>query len=132
MQVVAAAIGDSRGRWLMQKRPQGKRHGGLWEFPGGKVEPGETPLAALVREVNEELSITVTVCSNHPDAVARAEAGEGEPVVVISLYKIDAWCGLPRPEPGAEIGWFTPGQMGRMPLPPLDRALAAQLFTHLA
>jgi 8-oxo-dGTP diphosphatase len=132
MQVVAAAIGDGDGRWLLQKRPLGKRHGGLWEFPGGKVEPGETPHEALVREVNEELTITLVDCPDRPVARAEAMAGEGEPAIVITLYKIAAWLGSPSPEPGAELGWFTPVAMGLLPLPPLDSALAAQLFAEPA
>jgi 8-oxo-dGTP diphosphatase len=128
MAVVAGAIADGRGRWLLQKRPAGKRHAGLWEFPGGKVEPGENPRQALVREVNEELTITVSACGIGPIAQASAEAGEGEPAVVISLYTIDAWEGAPSAEPGAEIAWFTPDEIATLPLPPLDAQLAGQLF----
>jgi len=131
MAVVAGAIGDGRGRWLLQKRPTGKRHAGLWEFPGGKVEPGETRLQALVRELNEELTITVTSASEKPLARANVGAGEGERPIVIDLYTIAAWHGRPRPEPGAELGWFTPEEIARLPLPPLDSRLAAQLFGRL-
>ena len=128
MQVVAAAIVDGRGRWLLQRRPIGKRHGGLWEFPGGKVEPGEKPLEALIREVNEELTITPLGCCDCPVARAEAPAGEGEPAIVITLYNIAAWNGSPTPEQGAELGWFTPGAIDGLALPPLDRVLAKQLF----
>jgi 8-oxo-dGTP diphosphatase len=128
MHVVAAAIARQDGRWLLQKRPPGKRHAGLWEFPGGKVEPDETPLQALVREVNEELTIAIVDCAECPVASAQAEAGEGEPGIVIALYKIAAWDGSPQPEDGAELGWFLPSEVRRLPLPPLDSALAAQLF----
>jgi 8-oxo-dGTP diphosphatase len=132
MAVVAAAICDGRGRWLLQKRPAGKRHAGLWEFPGGKVEPGETPPQALVREVNEELTIDCLVAPDPPLARAAGEAGDGEPAIVISLYRIAEWSGTPRPEPGAELGWFTPAQIAGLPLPPLDSRLAAQLFAARA
>ena len=132
MQVVAAAIGDAEGRWLLQKRPAGKRHAGLWEFPGGKVEPGETPLHALVREVNEELTIGLAEEHLRLAARAQAKAGEGEPEIVIMLYKVEAWQGVPQAEPGAELGWFTPDELTRLPLPPLDKALAAQLFAYPA
>ena len=128
MAVVAAAISDGQGRWLLQKRPPGKRHGGLWEFPGGKVEADETPLQALVREVNEELTIRVAIAENCPVAQAAAEAGGGEPAIVIRLYTIARWEGVPLAEPGAELGWFTASEIGLLPLPPLDAQLAMQLF----
>lgn len=132
MQVVAAAIGDGEGRWLLQKRPAGKRHAGLWEFPGGKVEAGETPRQALVREVTEELTITVDLTAGGPIAVGEADAGEGEPPIVISLYIASVRQGTPLAEPGAEIGWFAPGEISDLPLPPLDAMLAEQLFAALA
>ena len=128
MAVVAGAIVDADGHWLLQKRPPGKRHAGLWEFPGGKVEPGETPLQALVRELNEELTITVAVAPGPPSARALADAGEGERAIVIDLYIIDSWQGTPQPEPGAELGWFSPAEIALLPLAPLDAELAAQLF----
>ncbi|WP_207974505.1 (deoxy)nucleoside triphosphate pyrophosphohydrolase [Parafrankia sp. BMG5.11] len=130
MEVVAGAMSDGAGRWLLQKRPAGKRHGGLWEFPGGKVEPGETHAEALLRELHEELAIIV--CLPDEDAVgqARADAGGGEAAIVITLYRITSWTGVPQPEPGAECRWFTSAEVGRLPVPPLDRALVAQLFTE--
>ena len=130
MAVVAGAIGDGTGRWLLQKRPAGKRHAGLWEFPGGKVEPGETPLHALVRELNEELTIRVTAIAQPAVARAAAAPGEGERAIVIHLYTIDAWDGTPQPEPGAELGWFAAEEIARLRLPPLDSQLAAQLFAR--
>lgn len=131
MTVVAAALRDSEGRFLLQKRPAGKRHAGLWEFPGGKVEAGETPRQALVRELNEELTIRGAVSDATLVAEAQAEAGEGEPAIVITLYTIADWEGHPHPEPGAELGWFTPDEAAELPLPPLDRSLLAQLRRHL-
>ena len=130
MAVVAGAIGDGNGRWLLQKRPAGKRHAGLWEFPGGKVEPGETPLHALVRELNEELTIRVTAIAQPAVARAAASPGEGERAIVIHLYTIDAWEGTPRPEPGAELGWFSAEEIAHLRLPPLDSQLADQLFAR--
>jgi 8-oxo-dGTP diphosphatase len=130
MDVVAAAIGDREGRWLLQQRPAGKRHAGLWEFPGGKVEQGETHEEALIREVNEELTIDVVVDLSGPVARATAGAADGEPQIVISLYKIALWDGSPVAEPGARIGWFTPEQIAELPLPPLDIELARQLFAR--
>lgn len=127
MPVVAAAMRDEEGRLLLQRRPQGKRHAGLWEFPGGKVESGETPRQALVRELNEELTIRVDPHALELVGCAEGEAGEGEPAIVILLYKIAGWHGVPMAGDGAELGWFAMGECESLPLPPLDRALAAQL-----
>ena len=129
MPVVAAAMSDSAGRWLLQKRQPGKRHAGLWEFPGGKVERGETPLAALIRELNEELTITLSADGHVAIGQASDEAGEGEPAIVITLYRIGSWQGTPQPEPGAELGWFTQEEIAALPLPRLDSLLAEQLFS---
>lgn len=120
MAVVAAAIGDGEGRVLMQRRPPGKRHAGLWEFPGGKVEPGESPRAALARELAEELAIAVRADTLAPLAFAESAPGEGEPGIVILLYTVAGFAGQPVAEDGAEIGWFTPREIARLPLPPLD------------
>ncbi|GGD94692.1 NTP pyrophosphohydrolase [Tsuneonella deserti] len=128
MAVVAAAITDGEGRWLLQKRPHGKRHAGLWEFPGGKVEPAETHAQALVRELNEELTIVVPGMGFAPVGRAEGAPGEGEPAIVITLYKVTAWAGTPRAEPDAELRWSTPDEIVLLPLPPLDRHLAMQLF----
>lgn len=130
MPVVAAALADADGRWLLQKRPAGKRHAGLWEFPGGKVEGGETPRAALVRELNEELTIRIEASAPVRVGEARAPAGEGEPGIVITLYTLADWEGVPVAEPGAELGWFTFSEAEQLPLPPLDRTLLAQLRRH--
>jgi len=127
MAVVAGAMRDETGRCLLQKRPAGKRHAGLWEFPGGKIERGETGGSALVRELNEELTITVDPNDLQPVASASAAAGDGEPGVVITLYTVTGWCGIPVPEPGADLGWFTHQEIVHLPLPPLDRELAARL-----
>lgn len=123
MAVVAGAIADNGGRLLMQQRPPGKRHAGLWEFPGGKVELGESPRAALVRELNEELGIAALGDELMPLAFAESQPGGGEPGIVILLYRVGAFQGQPVADDGAAIGWFAPADIARLPLPPLDADL---------
>ena len=84
--VVALALGDAEGRWLMHKRPKHKHHGGLWEFPGGKVETGETPVNALVREIREELDIALEADLLTPATFAQEEGAAHECPIVILLY----------------------------------------------
>ena len=129
MTVVAAALADGDGRFLLQKRPTGKQHGGLWEFPGGKVEPGESPRNALVREVNEELTLTVDPSDAEPIVFAESEPDGGAPGIVLLLYRICRWTGKPVAEDGAEIGWFTLAEANRLPMPPLDSRLLKAIAT---
>ena len=124
--VVALALGDRAGRWLMHRRPAHKEHGGLWEFPGGKVEPGETPRAALVREIREELGIELDPACLRPTAFAD-DGTAGAPVIL--LYTCTRWRGPPpRALEGGVVDWFTPTEIGRLECPPLDRQLIAALF----
>jgi 8-oxo-dGTP diphosphatase len=121
--VVALALIDASGRILMQKRRPGGRHGGLWEFPGGKVEPGESLESALLREIAEELCVAVA-----PAALryAARSADPGEPFV-LTLYTARAWSGTPRCLDGAAIAWFTPAEAAKLAVPPLDLPLVALL-----
>ncbi len=121
--VVAAALLDGNGRVLMQQRKLSKQHGGLWEFPGGKVEPDETLDAALVRELREELDVVIDPLAIEPLAFA---ARPGEPVVVM-LYTCRAWQGEPQCLDAEAIGWFQPDELKALPMPPLDVPLAAAL-----
>ena len=121
--VVAAALLDGNGRVLMQQRRLSKQHGGLWEFPGGKVEAGETLDMALVRELREELGITIDAASIEPLAFA---ARPGEPVVVM-LYTCAGWQGEPQCLDAEAIGWFTLAELPALPMPPLDVPLAQAL-----
>lgn len=128
--VVAAALIDSQGRVLMQRRPEGKQHGGLWEFPGGKVEPGEGPLEALVREIAEELSLAIDPVDLMPVTFAASESGGesgGGRAVVLLLYAGHHWRGEPMCETGAEIVWANGPMLQELPMPPLDVPLAAAL-----
>jgi 8-oxo-dGTP diphosphatase len=126
--VVAAALQRQDGAWLMHKRPAEKQHGGLWEFPGGKVEIGETPEKALVRELSEELGIAVNGCDLQPAFFAQeAMAGKRLPIVIL-LYTLRIWTGDPAGIEGGAIGWFTVGQVLKLDKPPLDVDLASKLF----
>lgn len=128
--VVAAALMRDDGRWLMHRRPPGKHHAGLWEFPGGKVEGNEMPIESLVRELSEELGI---VCySDACDAVCFAEttAETEAQAIVILLYKVSAWDGIPAALEGGEIGWFTPREVRALAKPPLDIRLSQGLFQN--
>lgn len=129
--VVALALIDSADRVLMQRRPQSRAHGGLWEFPGGKVEPGEGPAAALVREIAEELAIAVDVADLAPLTFAATPEGEGQRPLVLLLYTCLRWRGDPVPEPGAELQWVNSPALSALAMPPLDVPLAAALQRHL-
>lgn len=105
----------------MQRRPRGKAHAGLWEFPGGKVEPGETPEAALVREIDEELGIALD-----PDGLV-AIASASDQSLSIELFVARSWCGEPLPLDADAIGWFGLDELDALAMPALDRPLAEAL-----
>lgn len=126
--VVAAALHRPDGRWLMHRRPEGKHHAGLWEFPGGKVEPAETPSEALVRELAEELGIGCAPEHCVPAGFAESRGTSQAAELVILLYTVPVWQGEPRALEGGAVDWFTPEEVLALPRPPLDIALAAQLF----
>lgn len=122
--VVAAALIAPGGRVLMQRRPAGKAHGGLWEFPGGKVEEAESLHEALLREIAEELAIALDPSHLMPlTFAARAE----QPHVVL-LYTCRKWTGEPVcQEAGARLGWFAADELADLAMPPLDIPLAASV-----
>ncbi|WP_420382951.1 (deoxy)nucleoside triphosphate pyrophosphohydrolase [Novosphingobium sp.] len=119
--VVAAALIDRRDHVLLQQRPAGKHHGGLWEFPGGKVEPGEGPLAALARELREELGIDVAPGDCTPLGFAASEDGRA---VVLLLYACRVWAGDAASREGGAVVWCAPDRLLDRPMPPLDIPLA--------
>lgn len=118
--VVAAVISQDDGRLLMQKRPDGKHHAGLWEFPGGKVEKGESPENALVREIEEELGLVIDPTEIHPESFAQTAAHAGRPQIVLLLYKVAYWTGEPEAREGGDWGWFNFTEANELPKPPLD------------
>lgn len=130
--VVALALQDDSGRWLMHLRDEKKEHGGLWEFPGGKVESGETPVNALIREIEEELGISLEAASLTPTGFAQSELGDSKTPIVILLYTGGPWNLLRGKQPqaleGGGIGWFTIEEIEALSKPPLDVKLAEQLF----
>ncbi|MXO57204.1 NUDIX domain-containing protein [Altererythrobacter gangjinensis] len=126
--VVAAAFERPDGRWLMHKRPADKHHGGLWEFPGGKVESGETPVNALIREITEELGVAIDCANAVPIGFAESGSEGVIPPIVILLYRLNEWIGEPVALEGGAVGWFTPAQMARLDKPPLDCSLVDRLF----
>lgn len=128
--VVALALRRRDGRWLMHRRPPGKHHGGLWEFPGGKVEEGETPDFALKREIQEELGIGLDREFLIPVSFAQTARDDERPGIVILLYTATRWEGQPRSLEGGEIAWWTPGEIRELDKPPLDIALCESLFSQ--
>jgi 8-oxo-dGTP diphosphatase len=123
--VVAAALTDAAGRVLVQRRPAGKAMAGLWEFPGGKVERGETPEAALARELGEELGIFVAPA----DLAALTFASQrlADRHMLLLLYRCTRWAGSPRALDADLLLWRRPDDMDDLPMPPADLPLLAFL-----
>jgi len=128
--VVAGALRGRSGLWLMHERPLNKHHGGLWEFPGGKVEPTEIPVESLVRELREELGITVAERDCRPAGFASETRAQSPLPIVILLYMVERWQGDPVPLEGGRIGWFDPAGIAALDKPPLDSLLERQLFAR--
>jgi 8-oxo-dGTP diphosphatase len=123
--VAAAALIDADGRVLLQQRSPGREMAGLWEFPGGKVEAGETPEAALVRELHEELGIETEEACIAPAAFASAPLGERH--LLLLLYICRKWRGNPAPLDAAALKWVRPAQMFGLDMPPADIPLIGLL-----
>ena len=127
--VVAAALIDADGRVLLAERPAGKSMAGLWEFPGGKVEAGERPEVSLIRELREELGITVKEECLAPFAFASHAYEKFH--LLMPLYLCRRWEGIVQPQEGQRIVWVRPLDMANYPVPPADVPLVAQLRDFL-
>jgi len=123
--VSAVALIDDQGRVLVQQRSRGRSMAGLWEFPGGKVEPGETPEHALVRELREELGIDVD-----PDTLSPAVFGSeplGDAQLLLLLYLCREWRGTPVALDADGLQWILPGDLRTLAMPPADIPMIAVL-----
>ncbi len=123
--VAAVALLDADSRVPMAQRPPGKSMAGLWEFPGGKVEPGETPEVALIRELHEELGIDVTSACLAPFTFA-SHAYETFHLLM-PLYVCRRWKGNVTPREGQSLKWLRPSKLVDLPMPPADVPLVAML-----
>ena len=132
--MVCVALLDTDGRVLLQRRRSDSRHGGLWEFPGGKIEPGESHESALVREIAEELGIVVAGddLQAEGESAGKAEGRHGDPPLVLYLYSCIRWRGEPRCLDGEAIGWFAPHEAAALAVPPLDRPFVERLSSIIS
>ena len=121
MLVAACALIDRDGRVLLARRPEGKWMAGLWEFPGGKLNPGETPEAALIRELKEELGIDISADCLAPFAFASHPYERFH--LLMPLFLCRRWKGIPRPREGQTLTWVRPERLGEYPMPPADKPL---------
>jgi 8-oxo-dGTP diphosphatase len=123
--VAAVALIDADGRVLLARRPEGKEMAGLWEFPGGKVLPGESPESALLRELKEELGLDTSESCLAPFAFASHRYPAFH--LLMPLYVCRRWTGVPAPLEGQELAWVRPTRLADYSMPPADRPLVALL-----
>jgi len=119
--VSAVALIDADGRVLLAQRPEGKSLAGLWEFPGGKVEPGERPEEALIRELKEEIGIDTWSSCLAPLTFASHAYDDFH--LLMPLFACRRWQGTPQPHEGQRLAWVRPRDMGAYPMPPADLPL---------
>lgn len=127
--VAAVALVDADGRVLIAQRPEGKSMAGLWEFPGGKIKDGETPEAALVRELEEELGIDTKTSCLAPFTFASHLYEDFH--LLMPLYLCRVWQGIPQAREGQTLKWVRPARLGDYPMPPADVPLVAMLRDFL-
>ncbi|HEY2617593.1 MAG TPA: bifunctional GNAT family N-acetyltransferase/(deoxy)nucleoside triphosphate pyrophosphohydrolase [Acetobacteraceae bacterium] len=127
--VAACALIDADGRVLLARRPEGKKMAGLWEFPGGKLHPGETPEAALIRELKEELGIDVSAACLAPFAFASHAYERFH--LLMPLYLCRRWKGAPAPRENQTLAWVRPQKLADYPMPPADKPLIPLLRDFL-
>jgi 8-oxo-dGTP diphosphatase len=127
--VAACALIDIEGRVLLARRPEGKKMAGLWEFPGGKMNPGETPEATLIRELKEELGIDVSAACLAPFAFASHAYERFH--LLMPLYLCRRWKGIPRGREGQALTWVRPARLGELEMPPADKPLIPLLRDFL-
>lgn len=128
--VVAVALFNESRRVLVAQRPFDKEHGGLWEFPGGKIEVGEAPEAALVRELREELGIAVAMDALTP--VTFASEPRGDRHLLLLLYRCTEWRGEARAIEAAAIRWVATSELAALDMPPADRVLRSVFASERA
>ncbi len=127
--VVAGALIDADGRVLVAQRPEGKAMAGLWEFPGGKLDDGETPERCLIRELREELGIDTETSCLAP--LTFASHGYDDFHLLMPLYVCRVWQGTPQPREAQALKWVRPAKLRELAMPPADAPLIAPLIELL-
>jgi 8-oxo-dGTP diphosphatase len=127
--VAACALVDADGRVLIAQRPVGRPMAGLWEFPGGKVEAGETPETTLIRELKEELGIVVNEACLAPLTFASHAYADFH--LLMPLYVCRRWEGIVAAQEGQKLAWVRPNRLRDYPMPPADLPLMSHLTTLL-
>ena len=125
MHVMAGVLVDTDGQVLLAQRPPGKHLAGMWEFPGGKLEPGERPAAGLARELREELGVEIALDRATP--LVRVRWNYGERDLLLDAWQVAAWRGTPRSVEGQALHWCWPSEIAPAVLAPADREILKTL-----